>query len=94
MFNYDPEVPAGFQDADIEQAHYEAEARESARLRREGICTHGSGLCRGHIYSNEQILRMREDHGDFPDRPTNLDPLSEGKMLCLDCGQHVEDPFP
>lgn len=39
---YDPEVPAGFQDADFEQREMEAEGNRLARLERAGICTHGS----------------------------------------------------
>ena len=45
-FGYDPEVPAGYQDADIEMAQYEAEGARYAALRRRGICTHGS--CQGY----------------------------------------------
>lgn len=38
---YDPEVPAGYQDADLEQAAYEAQAQAIADARRQGICVHG-----------------------------------------------------
>lgn len=35
-FGYDPELPAGFQDADLEMAEFEAQAREAeAEERRE-----------------------------------------------------------
>jgi hypothetical protein len=47
-FGYDPEVPAGFQEADLLQADYEAQSREHAALRRraeaKGICLHGDGV--------------------------------------------------
>ena len=43
-FGYDPELPAGFQDADIEQAEFEAEGRRLAALKRRGVCTHGSAV--------------------------------------------------
>lgn len=56
-FGYDPELPAGFQDADIEQAEFEAESNRfwhdrklSDRLYNDGeldraasICPHGGG---------------------------------------------------
>lgn len=38
---FDDEVPAGFRDADIEQAGLEAKGRRSAALKRAGICDHG-----------------------------------------------------
>ncbi len=41
---YDPEVPAGFQDADIEMAELEAMGNLIHRLNAKGICTHeGTG---------------------------------------------------
>lgn len=39
---YDPEVPAGYQDADIEQARYEAESARAAADRAAGVCHHGA----------------------------------------------------
>lgn len=42
--SYDEELPAGFQDADIEQAEFEAEGNRIAALRRRGVCTHDSGV--------------------------------------------------
>lgn len=39
--NYDPELPAGFRDADFEMRDLEAAGRRSARLRRKGLCDHG-----------------------------------------------------
>jgi hypothetical protein len=38
---YDPELPNGLQDADIEMAELTAAGNRSARLRRQGICDHG-----------------------------------------------------
>ena len=35
------DVPAGFTDADIEQASLYAKGKRSARLRKQGICDHG-----------------------------------------------------
>lgn len=40
-FGFDPEVPAGYQDADIEQAELEAQAAEIAADRARGVCRHG-----------------------------------------------------
>lgn len=42
--NYDPEVPAGYQDADLEMLEWEDDARWHARLRTMGFCLHGSWL--------------------------------------------------
>lgn len=41
MSHHDPELPAGCQDADIEQAEFGALGRRVTALRRKGICTHG-----------------------------------------------------
>ena len=44
MFGYDPEVPAGFQDADFEMAELEELGNRIHRLNAKGICTHdGTG---------------------------------------------------
>lgn len=37
----DPELPNGLQDADLEMAELTAGARQEARLKKKGICTHG-----------------------------------------------------
>lgn len=37
---YDPELPAGCQDADFEMAHLQAAANRDARLRKAGRCPH------------------------------------------------------
>ena len=44
-FGYDPEVPAGFQDADFEMAELEATGNRMAALRRKGVCVHDSTFC-------------------------------------------------
>lgn len=63
MFEFDEELPRGYQDADILQAQYEAESAEYARLRDEGWCSHsallgkgdGRGPLEGGAYYPEQI---------------------------------------
>ena len=77
MIDHDPEVPAGFQDADLEQAELEARAREVATLRRRGICSHG--WVHGLASSGEWL-----GEGPAP---------APGHVLCLECGEHVLDPF-
>lgn len=55
MNYYDPE--AIYQDADIEQASYEREARHIEHLEAQGICVHGGWVGRsktGEIYYPEQ----------------------------------------
>lgn len=39
-FDYDPDLPAGFQDADFEMRDLQAAAARDARLRKAGRCTH------------------------------------------------------
>ena len=39
--SYDPELPAGFQDADFEMRDLEAAAARDTALKARGICTHG-----------------------------------------------------
>jgi hypothetical protein len=97
-FSYDPEVPAGCQDADLLQAQYEAESARAAADRKRGICHHSWQLGRGDgscNYSAEEIAADRAK-GSFPDRPTDAAvtdqaSIPEGLCLCLDCGQLVED---
>jgi hypothetical protein len=95
VYDYDPEVPAGYQDADIEQAEFEAAGRRLAALRRRGICTHGWRLGRRvpACYTAADIEQMRRQ-GNFPERPT--DPrvsdqasIPEGLDLCTHCGELV-----
>lgn len=38
---FDPDLPAGFQDADIEMAGLTAAGNRAAALAEQGICTHG-----------------------------------------------------
>lgn len=38
---YDPELPNGFQDADIEMTELTAAGNRAAALKKQGICTHG-----------------------------------------------------
>lgn len=92
-FDYDPELPAGYQDADILQAQYEEEGRALAADRKRGICHHGWLLGAGHSYSRDEIDRMRRK-GDFPNRPTQGYYPADRDALCLDCGSIVPDPCP
>jgi hypothetical protein len=46
-FGRDPELPAGFQDADFEMRDLENRAREVQRLEKLGHCQHGSQV--GHV---------------------------------------------
>lgn len=77
-FGYDPE--AVIQDADIEMAQYEAEARRLRRLESQGICTHqgvqgrgdGKGPLPGGLY--------RESQRDIP----------KGHLKCHGCGTLFE----
>jgi hypothetical protein len=39
--NYDPELPAGFQDADFEMRDLDAAGDRARRLMKRGICAHG-----------------------------------------------------
>ena len=41
MRELEDDIPAGYRDADIEQAEFEAEGRRESQLRKRGICTHG-----------------------------------------------------
>ena len=40
MFGHDDELPAGFQDADLEMRELTEAANRAARLRARGICDH------------------------------------------------------
>lgn len=39
---YDPDAPAGFQDADLEMAELTDYSNALSRARRAGVCTHGA----------------------------------------------------
>lgn len=97
-FGYDPEVPAGFQEGDFEQAELEAESARVSALNRRGICTHSWQLGGGiNFYDGEAIAQDRLK-GKFPERPTDPSITTQmdipaGKCLCLDCGQLVVDPL-
>lgn len=47
-FYYDEELPAGYQEADLQMAEYQDEARRHAALRAQGICTHSSWIGKDH----------------------------------------------
>ena len=97
---YDPEVPAGYQEADLLQAQYEAESRQYRRDIANGICHHSSQLGRRvpAYYTAEDIAEMRRN-GHFPDRPTDprvgdQSTIPDGLALCQDCGELVPDMWP
>lgn len=71
-WNYDPELPAGFQDADFEMRELEEAANRAARLRDQGICVHDRfrtfdtgearcGDCGVTFLSEEALLRDRAE---------------------------------
>jgi hypothetical protein len=97
--DHDPELPAGFQDADLEQAAYEAQGRATAALHRRGICTHGWMLGPGNVNRSRDDIDRDRAHGRFPDRVTDpaitcQDDIPHGRVLCLDCGSLIDDPCP
>lgn len=77
ILDYDPEVPAGYSDADMLQSSLEAAGRRSAALRARGICDHGwtQGLAASGEWCGE---------GAAP---------AVGFARCLHCGEDVPDPF-
>ncbi len=67
---YDPEIPAGLQDADLEEAELEQVGDQLAHLQRQGVCTHNwvagpANPSHGAGLTGEQ-LRCIEQH-DRPD---------------------------
>ena len=91
---FDTGVPAGFTDADIEQREFEDAANADAALHAQGICTHGwtQGVpARG--WPTWQSIALDRLRGAFPERATEYDRPPEGMVLCLDCGEYVEDPL-
>lgn len=92
---YDEELPAGFQDADIEQAEFEAEGRRLSALHARGICTHGSRLGRKtpSFYDARQVANMIHNgrfgnRGGFQGEQADI---PEGSDLCTDCGTFVPE---
>lgn len=94
--DYDPEVPAGYQEADLLQAHYEEEGRRIAALNRRGVCNHGWMLGRGNVNRSRGDIENDRQRGKFPLRLTDpsircQNDIPVGKVLCLDCGVLVDD---
>jgi hypothetical protein len=91
---YDEELPAGFQDADIEQAEFEAESARIAALERQGHCQHGHRLGRKvpSFYSAADIAAMLKDEPLLSEAPFagEQSDIPEGQDLCLGCGELVE----
>jgi hypothetical protein len=91
-FGFDAE--AVYQDADIEQAEYEAQARGIAAQKRRGICGHGWMRGPGTAgWPDHAEIDADRARGDFPERETNYEQPAAGMVLCLDCGQHIADPL-
>lgn len=42
MYDYDEELPAGYQEADLLQRQYEQESREFSKMQAAGFCMHNS----------------------------------------------------
>lgn len=96
---HDPEVPAGFQEADILQSQYEVESAAYRADIAKGICHHSWILGRApdpkFNATREEILRDRQ-RGEFPDRPTDESikvqtDIPQGLFLCLDCGILIDE---
>lgn len=64
MYNYDPELPAGLQDADLETGELTRQANREARLRRLGICTHSG---HGPVVIGEPARRCYDCGAVFKD---------------------------
>lgn len=87
MFGYDPEVPAGFQDADMEQAAFEAESdryygrvKRVKRLQAGGLLAEAAEVC---PHGAVQGLKGSGAIGD----PRH----GEDGYRCRDCGNVVTD---
>lgn len=100
-FDYDPEVPAGFQEADFEMAALEEKAARSRALAREGICAHGWWQGKGNVNMTRGGLAQWRANANvrFPDREIDpafidTDSMPAGRAVCLHCGQLVPDPDP
>lgn len=87
MLGYDPELPAGFQDADLEQAAFEAESdrywrrvKRAKRLQAEGHQSEAAEAC---PHGAVQGLKGSGAIGD----PRH----GEDGYRCRDCGHVVSD---
>lgn len=80
-FDHDPELPAGYQDADLEMAELEAAGARSAALRARGICDHGwrQGARGANDPATAHDLEGKRVDAVIPD----------GHDLCLHCGRTV-----
>lgn len=99
MFDHDPELPAGYQDADLEMAAHWRAGRRLAALRRLGVCTHGWMLGPGNVNRSRAEIEHDRARGSFPERPTEAaigcqSDIPAGRVLCLDCGRLIPDPCP
>lgn len=77
MFDFDPELPGGFQEADLEMAELEEAARYHSAERKAGRCTH------------QWVQGLASDGTWKGDGPTP----AKGEVLCLHCNQIVPDPW-
>jgi hypothetical protein len=80
VFDYDEELPRGFQDADIELAEMEALGNRVAYLEANGVCTHGATL--GHGDGNGPL-----EGGLYYPEQAGIKP---GQQRCRDCGELFE----
>jgi hypothetical protein len=76
---YDPEIPAGYQDADIEQAEMEALGNHIHRLEARGVCTHGAVV--GHAINPDtgETYYYEQEY------------IEPGQKLCHGCGSVFVD---
>jgi hypothetical protein len=90
---YDEELPAGYQEADMLQASYEAESREFDRERAQGHCHHNARLGRRvpSFYEASDVAAMLAaghfaNRGGFTGAQSDI---PEGQDLCTECGELV-----
>jgi len=74
-YDYDPELPGGYQDADLEMARLEDSANHEARLKAKGICAHSNA--RGRKMGTAVICL------DCGKRFTDFDELAEERSEIL-----------
>ena len=70
-YDYDPELPGGFQDADLEMSALTESANHEANLKRRGICAHGAARtyelavvcadCGKHFASWQELAEERSE---------------------------------